>query len=580
MTKYHPKNSIMAVFPDGKPSLEDVSLMIEQDQSLSTTRRRDLVSALVRLAHALGLPPSGAPADQRWLQQRIRAVSPAALGIAKKTWANIVSNAFSALKHVDLADRPFLRMNLNEHWQPLWDRLTVQHHRIALGRFMRFCAHRNVAPSKVTDTHVRQFKEVMQLASLRRRPDLAIYYLTTAWNKAADVIKGWPDRKLKVPIRRVLLAPDREELPPTFAADLDSYLEQMRDLDPLAETRPNRCLAPATIEHRDIVIRRFFGDLVRSGVPAHEITSLSVLVQPNNVRRGLRVGLDRRAGKVSGTIHILAIILKGIAKHYAQLTPAELVELDAICQRLKGSLPATRGMTEKNRARLRQMDDKQNVQALLSLPADLLREARTSSLSLERAAKRVEISLAIELELMTALRIKNLANLHIDRHFLKSRATREGVCHLVIPGEEVKNGLPLEFELTLATHDLYQRYIRDYRPHLAPTSCRWLFASRDGRRPVDPVILARRIKNTIREKTGLTVNPHLFRSIGAKLYLDRHPGGYEVVRRMLGHKAMATTIAAYTGLEGIAAAKHFDQTILDLRKHSTGQRRRKRRERR
>ena len=82
-------------------------------------------------------------------------------------------------------------------------------------------------------------------------------------------------------------------------------------------------------------------------------------------------------------------------------------------------------------------------------------------------------------------------------------------------------------------------------------------------------VLASRIKKVIRDRTGLIVNPHLFRSLGSKLYLDRHPGGYEVVRRMLGHKNMSTTIAAYTGLESVSAAKHFDNTLRELRLQAT-----------
>jgi site-specific recombinase XerD len=62
------------------------------------------------------------------------------------------------------------------------------------------------------------------------------------------------------------------------------------------------------------------------------------------------------------------------------------------------------------------------------------------------------------------------------------------------------------------------------------------------------------------------VHPHLFRHIGAKLFLDDNPGAYEVVRRVLGHRAIATTTNFYTGLETAAAVRHFDATILNLRK--------------
>ena len=50
-------------------------------------------------------------------------------------------------------------------------------------------------------------------------------------------------------------------------------------------------------------------------------------------------------------------------------------------------------------------------------------------------------------------------------------------------------------------------------------------------------------------ETGLVMNPHLFRHLGAHLFLERHPGSYEEVRRVLGHKNIDTTIENYAGLE-------------------------------
>jgi hypothetical protein len=64
----------------------------------------------------------------------------------------------------------------------------------------------------------------------------------------------------------------------------------------------------------------------------------------------------------------------------------------------------------------------------------------------------------------------------------------------------------------------------------------------------------------------MRINVHLFRHVAAKLYLDANPGGYEVVRRVLGQRSLNTTINFYTGLETAAAVRHFDGTILKLRR--------------
>jgi hypothetical protein len=49
------------------------------------------------------------------------------------------------------------------------------------------------------------------------------------------------------------------------------------------------------------------------------------------------------------------------------------------------------------------------------------------------------------------------------------------------------------------------------------------------------------------------------------MYLDANPGSYEVVRLLLGHKSIKTTLSFYTGLEGPAAARHFHSNVLRLR---------------
>ena len=49
--------------------------------------------------------------------------------------------------------------------------------------------------------------------------------------------------------------------------------------------------------------------------------------------------------------------------------------------------------------------------------------------------------------------------------------------------------------------------------------------------------------------------------IAAKLYLDANPDGYTAVRLILGHSKESRTIDAYAGLDGIAAARAFDEIV-------------------
>ena len=64
---------------------------------------------------------------------------------------------------------------------------------------------------------------------------------------------------------------------------------------------------------------------------------------------------------------------------------------------------------------------------------------------------------------------------------------------------------------------------------------------------------------------GLDFNFHLFRHLGCMLYLKTHPDGFEVMRRVLAHRQIETTIRFYAEIQQTQAFAEFDRTILSLR---------------
>ena len=557
-----PSTQLTALFPECVPTLATVSASLANDHPLSGARRRDLVSSLRRVAAVLRLEPAQIPADPAWLRARLAKIEPALLGLKAKTWANVVSNALAALTETGVTRKGWRSSRLSPEWQTLWNKIEDTRLKIGLGSFVRFCSRQNIGPTLVSDQTVEQFAQALRDGvSLRKSPERALYYLTTSWNKARDRIEDWPQSQLMVPRRRVLFSPKTGQLPVSLRQDIERYTTRMRCLDPLADDAPPRALAAATLAHRERQIRRFFGELTESGVAPGSLPDLCAMVQPEMVRRGLGTMVGRKQGR-SGMIYGMAYMLVTIAKYYARLPPEKLAVLKQYARNLK---PERQGMTAKNRKRLRQFEDSTHLWRILQLPQTLLQDANSGRLSPKRSALLAETAIAIELLIMTMLRIKNLAHLHLEENIFWSRSTAEGVCHLVVEPDEVKNGEPRSFELDGETVSLLRAFVRRHRPVLAPHSSRWLFGRRDGKGPVDESVLGNRISRTVRQRLGLVVNPHLFRGLGAMIYLKKHPGAYEVVRRMLGHKQMSTTIEAYTGLETASAARHFDQTIREAR---------------
>lgn len=556
------KSQNTAVFPLGTVFLSDVLDALTSNQSLYVGRSRDLLSAVRRVGKALGMPLSDIPADPRWLREHLIRVSPPQLRVRKKTWANVLSNVRAGLKLTGLLRSPFLDVELTPAWQHLLDELKRGNDRGALTRFIRFCCSRDVEPEKVSDTEVVAYRAVVDALSLTKRPDITIYYVTTSWNRLVDSLPDWPPQRLSVPRRRHLRGMSREALPVSFVLDLDTYLREACEYGPFDETGRSRPLAPDTIRHHDYIIRRFVRELTDSGVELEDIKDLRAMLTPSMFERGLRALYTRRGKQISNSLHVNAVSLLGVATRYLRLPDDDLEEMRALCKKLKVE---RRGMTEKNRGRLRPFEDQRNVALLLGLPAALLKDARSGKLKLRQAAMMVEIALAIELLIAAALRIKNLSRVHLDNNLQLARATEGGGCHLVIPREDVKNREHLEIELPKEVVKLLREYLQTYRPVLVQSGSRWLFGTRKTQASVDRVVLARRISTEISRRTGLVVNAHLFRALLGKLYLDRNPGGYEVVRRFLGHKSIATTIQFYTGMESISNAKHFDETIRQLR---------------
>ena len=220
-----------------------------------------------------------------------------------------------------------------------------------------------------------------------------------------------------------------------------------------------------------------------------------------------------------------------------------------------------RGLTKKNRSRLRPLDDPQNAAALLGLPETLIGLVRNPRA--HAGALQAQAAVAIEIFLMAPLRIGNLAKLDLDRHLVRSGLGKE--LHIVVEPEDAKNCEALEYPLPPESVALIELYLEQFRPRLAVPGCTALFPGRSGGSK-SLNALRDLICKAIHRHTGIRVHPHLFRHAGAKLFLDANPGAYEVVRRVLGHRSLNTTTTYYTGLETARAVRHFDSALLRLRR--------------
>lgn len=553
--------ALAATLPTDTVTLAEAIERITADAELSATRRRDLASALRTIARALGHPPEILPASVHWLRPRLERLHHAQLGLSAKRWRNVVSDAIAALRHLGLAQQ--VARDSAEPLPPEWMHMAAAIRDVpalhrGLSRFIGFCARLGIQPHDVSDETVAAYHTALDEGLLLKRPRPLVQQVVLRWNEAAASIPGWPARQLSRLDSRDTYCLDWNAFPTSFQDDVDRWLHRLSGHDLLANDAPDRPLSPATLKHWRHQIRALASACCHAGLAVERLIDLGMLVEPITLRLGLRWLLDRNGGQTSGAIHGIATAAKALAKHHVSVAEATLDEIRDICRKLD---PGMTGLSEKNRTRLRQFDDPRNVALLLGLPEQLMREAQSRPGS-PRSALKAQTAVAIALLLMAPIRLRNLAAIDLDRHICRDRGSET---FLVIDRTEVKNRQDLEFPLSDRLLALLDTYIAHHLPLLTPGPTSWLFPRRNGDGHKVPGHLGDQIKREVFRLTGLQVHVHLFRHIAAKLYLDANPGGYEVVRRLLGHSSMDTTVRAYTGLEGAAAARHFDAVIEDVR---------------
>ena len=254
----------------------------------------------------------------------------------------------------------------------------------------------------------------------------------------------------------------------------------------------------------------------------------------------------------------MAAFLKGVARHWVKVDDPTLEKMKRIASRL--ALPR-RGMTAKNRERLRPLDDTENVAAFLALPQRLRREVESGKRNARSKAMLSQMAAAIALLQAAPIRLKNLTALDVNKNLI-ARGKR---LYLVVAESEVKNNEPIDFELPAETRDILAWYVREHRPFLISTPSDALFPGpRGGAKSSNT--LAKQIPQTVLRYTGLEINVHLFRHAAGKLFLDARPGQYEVMRRVLGHRSITTTTSLYAGAETRSAGSHFAAVIAERRR--------------
>jgi integrase len=484
------------------------------------------------------------------------------LGISRKTLQNHVANVKTAVRRFAGVKRLSGRgISLAPAWKVLYDQITVPRLRLGLSSLLRYCSATAIDPSSVSEATVAAFITYASQVQFTVKPNDLRKQVTRCWNQAKERVPGWPQMHLTVPDFR----PKAASLPwnaflLSFVEDIECYLALIGGQSLLDEDAPDRGCKPSTIENRRTCLRLAASAAVKEGIEPEELRSLADLVSPAVVRLILDHYLAKKGGEIVSFTIDLAERLYSIARVYVKAPEKQIRALERYCVKLRAKRRT--GLTAKNMAVIRKFKDPENRARLKALPGKLFDEALAERDAPIQAAVKVEIALAIQILLVAPMRLANLAALNLDKNVVRVGGI-EPAYHLVIPPEDVKNEVPLEYPLPDVVNEMLGLDLAMFRPRLCRSeTTAWLFPGKlDGHKTKGT--LSGQIIKTIMKELGIRVTPHQFRHLAAAFILEKDPNNYEFVRRVLGHKNLQTTINFYVGLETVEAVRKFSAMALE-----------------
>jgi integrase len=544
-----------------EPSFADAIAIIAAADELPTQTQRHWTTSLRQIAKLLDKPPEVIPARLSAVGADLARLHHVPAGWERKTLQNHKSNARSALLWLAREKRiPRHGAALTPAWKELRAQIGDRFVRWRLSAFMRFCSASGIAPAEVDEVVLERFR-TYRAQSGTVTGDASGRRLARTWNSNVGKIRGWPARRLREPAVKPLTEPPWAEFPEGLRRDVEGYLQGLTKVRRGRSGRRIRPLKPSTIRARRVEFAAAARMAVKTGVAIGNLNALSVLLSPDVVEKVL----DAYWAKNGETPKAFTI---NLAYRFVVIARETKCIDDAACERLeemRRDLEEHRrsGLTDKNATLIRQVLTPGVWNRVAKLPQDLMSTARSQRLPAPlKAAVTAQLAVAIAILTVAPVRLANLAAIKLGINLIKADGPDSNYW-LVFPDYDVKNRVKLEYPLEQYLTRMIDEYVHDFRPILLRGRNEdWLFPGQRGGTK-SPVLISGQITQRICQRTGLRITAHQFRHAAGALILQRRPGEYELVRRLLGHRNVQTTINAYIGLENIHASEIFSKIVME-----------------
>lgn len=541
-------------------SFADGLAIIAAAEELPAQTKRHWMTSLRQIAKALGKPLEVIPARYSAVRADLAQLHQVPAGLTKKTLQNHKSNTKSALLWLAR------EKGIPEHGAPLtpvWEELRGKIRdglvRSRLSSLMRFCSATNILPTDVDEAVVDRLVDYRSRAD-RPLDRAARRLLARAWNANVGTVPGWPARALVEPPVKAAVEVAWQDFPEGLRADVERYLGGLTKVRRGRSGQRIRPLKPSTIRTRRAELQAAARMAVKMGVPVERLNSLSALLAPD-VAEKILDAYWRRNGEIPKLFTIdLAFRFLAIAKETKCLDDAACERLDEMWQDLEQHRQD--GLTDKNSALIRQVLTSGVWSRVVKLSVAMMASARSQQANQPvRAAVTAQLAVAIAMLTFAPVRLSNLTAIKIGFNLIKPGGPNSNYW-LVFPKYDVKNRVKLEYPLDQHITRLIDEYVHAFRPALLRGRNEdWLFpGQRSGAK--GKVSFSGQITERIYKATGLLMTVHQFRHAAGAIILKHRPGEYELVRRLLGHRNVQTTINAYIGLENIQASEIFSEMVM------------------
>ena len=541
-----------------EPSFVDLVAAIEAAKDLPEPIRRHWACSVRQIAKWLNRPAVVVPARWQAVRFSVGQLHHARLGVTPKTVSNHRSNLRAALRWFGKEEGvPQQGAPLSPEWARFAANLDMPI-RQRLYNLVRYCSARRIRPSSVEDKVLDNYWEYRSSTTRLATHKTAKRFIVRAWNAcAANMTDASLQRLTEPPLKTT--EPSWEKFPAGLRRDLDNYFAGLARPHRSLDGKRIRPCRPVTIQTRRAQIAAMARMVVKLGMPIEQLTSLSALLHPDVVERVIDAYWQRNGDEPkTGTIDLSKTLVR-MARQTGCVDQGALERLED----MRAALEEHRreGMTPKNLALVRQVLTEGVWSEVVSLPKVLMRQARLAKDHAPiKAAVLAEHAAAIAIETFAPVRLRNLIHIELEQNLIKPGGP-ETPYWLMFPGYDVKNGMDLNFKFDQLLTDLIDEYVHEFRPTLLRGSNSNLLFPGENGEPRNGLQFSKQITERIQKTVGLRITAHQFRHAAAAIYLKHHPGKYERVQLMLGHRSIRTTIKFYCGLETIAATEEFGKLI-------------------